>query len=390
MAAAKSQKSKSEASKRKTPKNVQKKIRYGVVGLGHIAQTAVLPAFKHASKNSVLTALVTHDPKKAKQLSAKYKVKHVYDYENFGELLTDDVVDALYICLPNNLHVDFTVEALKAGIHVLCEKPLALTEEEVAEMKAAADKGRAKLMTAYRLHFEPSNLKAIDICKSGKLGNLRHFSSDFSYLIKDPDNIRLQKAKGGGPLWDIGIYCINAARSIFQQEPIEVFAYESQGRSEKFNEVEEMVSAVLRFPNEKVATFTCSFGCASTADYKVYGTKGSLQLEKAYEYATPRKLVVKMEDGPEKVTKFSKNDQFAPEIVYFSEAILKNRVIEPGVEEGLADVRVIRALIESIEKNRSIEVEQIKSDRMRPNGKMKNVFPGISEPKQINVTSPSK
>src|SRR5687768_3067247 len=122
----------------KTKKQSKGPIRYGVVGLGHIAQVAVLPAFKQAKKNSVLSALVTDDAKKATKLSKKYGVSAVYNYDQFDELLNSDVVDALYIALPNHLHTDYTVKALRAGIHVLCEKPLALSVADCLKMSDAA------------------------------------------------------------------------------------------------------------------------------------------------------------------------------------------------------------------------------------------------------------
>jgi len=210
-------------------------IRYGVVGLGHIAQVAVLPAFKPAKKNSLLTALVTEDAKKARKLSQQYKVARVYTYEQFDELLTSDVVDALYICLPNHLHRDYATRALKAGVHVLCEKPLALSERDCLQMADAAAATGAKLMTAYRLHFEEANLEALKMCKSGKLGDLRYFTSSFSFQVTDPENIRLRSETGGGPLWDIGIYCISAARALFRAEPDEVFAFAGERPAHQLN-----------------------------------------------------------------------------------------------------------------------------------------------------------
>src|SRR6201987_4737010 len=137
-------------------KQKQKEIRYAVVGLGHLAQVAVLPAFAR-TRNSELAALITGDPAKQKQLSRKYKIKTVGTYEQYEECLRD--VDAVYIVLPNHLHKEFTVRALNAGIHVLCEKPLAVTEEECNVMIEAAEKNRRKLMVASRLHFEKANLE---------------------------------------------------------------------------------------------------------------------------------------------------------------------------------------------------------------------------------------
>jgi predicted dehydrogenase len=363
------------------------RIRYGVVGLGHIAQVAVLPAFAQAKKNSQLTALVTHDPKKARKLSSKYRVPAVYDYEHYEDLLNADVADALYICLPNHLHTDFAVRALRKGIHVLCEKPLALSETDCRAIADAAASSGAKVMTAYRLHFEQSNLKALDLCKRGKLGELRYFSSNFSYQVKDPGNIRLRQETGGGPVWDIGVYCINAVRTLFQSEPESVFAFAARNADKRFTEVDEMLSAVLRFPGDRLASFTCSFGADTAGSYEVYGTKGGLRLENAYEYATARELYLLKDGEVTKKTRFKKADQFAPEIAYFSNCILQDKDPEPSAEEGLKDVRVVEAINRSIETGLPIHLTggghegptEDMAARYRPHG----------EPKVINAHSPS-
>src|SRR5712672_3001708 len=139
------------------------KVRYAVVGLGYIAQIAVLPAFAHATENSEITALVSSDPKKLKELSRKYGVEHTYSYEQYAECLASGEIDAVYIALPNNMHRAYTEAAAQAGIHVLCEKPMAFDENECEAMIAEAERAQIKLMIAYRLHFEPGNLEAIRI-----------------------------------------------------------------------------------------------------------------------------------------------------------------------------------------------------------------------------------
>src|SRR5262245_2363940 len=224
-----------------------RKIRYAVVGLGHIAQVAVLPAFAHAGRNSVLTALVSDDSEKLRQLGQRYSVKLTYPYERYDDCLRSGDVDAVYIALPNSMHGEYSVRAANAGVHVLCEKPMAVTEKECQAMISAARKHKVKLMLAYRLHFEETNLKAIEIVKSGKLGEPRVFNSVFGLDVKE-GNIRTQADLGGGTLYDLGVYCINAARNLFHSEPEEVFAYSGTRNDSRFKEIDEMTSAVLRFP----------------------------------------------------------------------------------------------------------------------------------------------
>ena len=262
-----------------------KKIRYAVVGLGHLAQAAILPAFKNARKNSELAALVSNDKSKRQKLGKYYKIKHVFDYDSYDDCLKSGEIDAVYIVLPNHLHRDYTVRAAEAGIHVLCEKPLAVTVTECEQMIATTEANHVKLMTAYRLHLEEATLKAADDVRSGRLGDVKYFISTFS--MQASDGVRLKKNAGGGPLYDIGVYCINAARMFFAAEPLEVQGWTANSGDPRFAEVEESFSALLRFPGDRLATFTCSFGAEDTAEYRLVGTKGYLRADPGYYYGTP-------------------------------------------------------------------------------------------------------
>jgi predicted dehydrogenase len=363
------------------------KIRYAVVGLGHIAQVAVLPAFAHARQNSELTALISDDPVKHEKLCNKYKVQHTYSYEEYDKCLSSGAIDAVYIALPNNMHCDFTVRAAQAGIHVLCEKPMAVTEDECESMISAAEKARVKLMIAYRLHFEKANLEAVEIARSGKLGKPRFFSSVFAMQVKE-DNIRLKRELGGGTLYDIGVYCINAARSLFRAEPSEVHAFSISGNDPRFSEVDEMTGALLRFPDERLASFTCSFGAADVSAYELIGSEGNLRVEPAYEYVGElrHRLTVK---GKTRERTFSSRDQFAPELIYFSDCIINNLDPEPSGAEGLADVRVIRALYRSAEGGRPVLLEPY-IKRQRPGMEQEITRPAVDKPELINVQSASQ
>ena len=258
------------------------KVRYAVVGLGYIAQAAVLPAFAHARENSELAALVSGDPEKLKTLSRKYKVERSYSYEAFGDCLKSGAVDAVYIALPNHMHRAYAESAAAAGIHILCEKPMAFSEADCEAMIEAAEDGGVKLMIAYRLHFERGNLEAIETIKSGEIGEPRIFTSVFSQQVKK-GNSRLKKDIGGGSLYDMGIYCINAARYLFGAEPVEVFGWNIGSDNARFNEVPEMTSGILRFSGDRVASFTSSFGATDRSVFEVVGTKGVLKMDPAYE-----------------------------------------------------------------------------------------------------------
>lgn len=333
----------------------KKRIRYGVVGLGHIAQTAMLPAFKHARENSELCALYSGDPVKLDKVGKKYRVPQLYSYEQLEESFSRGDVDAIYIATPNNRHKEFVQIAARHRVHVICEKPMELSEVKCQSMIDAAEAYRIKLMIAYRLHFDAANLQAIEIARSKRIGELKIFSSVFTMQIRDRDNIRLQPKMGGGPLYDIGIYCINAARNIFHQEPVEVFAMASETGDSRFDKVHEMISCSLRFPKGELASFTVSFGASDSSSYDLIGTKGRLHIENGYDYANPMELHITKE-GKTKRKKFKKKDQFASELVYFSNCILNNIKPEPSGLEGLADVRVIEALYRSLNEKRSVQL----------------------------------
>jgi predicted dehydrogenase len=360
----------------------RKQVRYAVVGLGHIAQVAVLPAFGNARRNSRLAALVSGDPVKLEQLSKQYKVERTCSYEQYDELLKSGEIDAVYIALPNSLHAEYAIRAARAGVHVLVEKPMAVTEEQCEQMARAANEARVKLMVAYRLHFERANLEAIEVMRSGRIGEARAFNSTFAMHVV-PGNIRLSKALGGGTLYDIGIYCINAARGLFRDEPIEARAVATG----TLGEVEEMVSAVLRFPGERTASFVCSFGAADVSEYRIAGTKGDLALEPAYEYAVAlqHRLTI---DGERKERRFAKRDQFAPELLYFSDCVLKNHDPEPGADEGLADVRVIRALYRSAQTGQPVELAPYEK-RERQSLEQEIRRPPIDKPHTVHTQAPS-
>jgi len=361
------------------------KVRYAVVGLGHISQVAVLPAFETA-KNSELVAVVSSDAQKRDEVSKKYGLEHAYSYEDYAQALS--VVDAVYITVPNHLHREFSVRASQAGKHVLCEKPMAVTEEECAAMIQATEDNNVKLMIAYRLHFERGNLEAIQIANDGKLGKVRAFTSEFGQQVVE-NNIRLTEPveKGGGPVYDMGVYCINAARYLFQAEPSELFAVSASSEDPKFAKAEEMVSVSMRFPEERLATFLCSFGSADVSRYALIGTKGTLAAEPAYEYAMPIKHRLTI-DGESKNKAFPKRDQFAAEVTYFSNCIRKNKEPEPSGFEGLVDVRIIRAIYESIKTGTMVAIPEI-SKKQRPSMKQEIELPAHEEPETVDVESPS-
>jgi predicted dehydrogenase len=361
-------------------------VRYAVVGAGHIAQVAVLPGFQHAKENSKLAAIVSGDATKRDALKKKYNVD-VYSYEQYDQMLESGTVDAVFIALPNHLHADYTIRAAKRGVHVLCEKPMAVTDDECEQMVAAAEENHVRLMIAYRLHFEEANMDAVEIAQSGELGNLRFFSSIFSLNVK-PGNIRVKREAGGGTVYDLGVYCINAARYLFREEPIQVNAFSANNGEERFREIDEMTTAQLKFPGDRLAQFTSSFGASDTAEYDLVGSKGWLHLSNAYEYIGERMMAISA--GEKKTTlKFQTTDQFAPELIYFSDCILDKKEPEPSGYEGWMDVRIVLAIYESARTGRPISIKPL-SIRKRPDPSQIINRPAIKKPELIGTSAASQ
>jgi predicted dehydrogenase len=329
-------------------------LRFAVIGLGHIAQAAVLPAFRHARPHVELTALVSGTQAKLKKLGARYRVKHLVSYGDADKLFDSGAIDAVYVATPNTEHVEWTVRAAEAGLHVLCEKPLATSVRDCERMIDACDRNNVKLMTAYRLHFERCNLEVAELVRKNRIGEARYFDSQFSMQVKS-GNIRTERELGGGPEWDIGIYCQNAARYVFADEPTQVWATATNSGDPRFEEIPETVHAILKFPGERIANFICSFGAADRSRYEIVGTRGSVVCDPAYEYAEGLGYELTIGEKKKK-KKFAKSDQFAPELIYFANCVRRDRTPEPSGKEGLIDVAIIEAIHESIATGRWVEL----------------------------------
>jgi predicted dehydrogenase len=362
------------------------RIRIAVIGQGHFAQAAVLPAIEQL-EDVELTALVSGSKHKLDELGDRYGVQIRATYDELEELLASHRVDAVYVATPNDTHAELTVMSARHGIHVMCEKPMAPTEAECMQMIRACEQRRVKLMVAYRLHFESANLIAIEVARGGEIGEPRVFSSVFSMQVRD-GNIRTQPRRGSGPLYDIGVYCINAARYLFRAEPLEVTGMKFAGRDPRFQSVDEAFAVTMRFPGERVAQFTVSFGAHDRAQYQVLGTEGHLMLDNAYEYAAEMHLEVAGTHG-QKARTFPRRDQIAGEIEYFAKCIREDLEPEPSGWEGLADVRILQAIQASARFGRSVPIEPIPRPR-RPDLAQEMEVQAHELPPLVDVEQPTK
>ncbi len=337
------------------PKPVDRQVRWAIVGLGELALGEIMPAFAEC-KWSKPTALVSGHRDKALQVAEVYDIpeKNIYNYDNYDSIADNDEIDVIYIVLPNSMHAEFTIRALKSGKHVLCEKPMAANVEECQQMIDAADEASKKLMIAYRLHYEPFNLRVMEMCKSKKYGEIKTFSSSNCQNVPAP-NIRLSRELAGGPVGDVGVYSINAARYCIGAEPVEVSAIAHQPSDDpRFREVPESVAFTLKYPDGELAHCDCSFGSAVSRRYRVHCQKGYIDMDPAFSYTG---LELRAHDGKqEEQLLLSAVNHFASEMDHFSECILNDRDSDTPGSMGLADQRIIEAIAKSVETGKPVSI----------------------------------
>ncbi len=369
--------------------NDAKKVRYAIVGLGDIAQEDMMPGVEHTG-NSKITALVSSDAEKLDELGRKYELDATYSYEQFGEAVKSGTFDAIYLATPNWRHAEFIVPALEAGIHVLTEKPMEVSTEKCKEILAAEKRSSAKLMVAYRLHFEPATLDTIEKVRSGELGEVHIFNSTFAQMV-DPSNHRAHSGKLAGPVLDMGPYPVNAARYIFGNEPIEVVSAAGSRHAESGFDPDfaDTVTATLRFPGERLAQFTMSYYGNSTNSFIAVGTKGSVMLDPAYMFGKSLEQTTAIGEKKSKES-FKNTDHFGGELKYFSDCILNNEDVEPDGEEGYADVRVLEAIIKAVETGGSVKLEPFTRSKRIDTTAQKVELGAETTPDLVHASNPAK
>ncbi len=337
------------------------RVRFAVVGLGYVAQRAILPAFSHTGRFAELTTLVSSDPVKLRELGARYRVSNLYSLDEFDTALAADTFDAVYITLPNALHCDFALRAAIARKHILCEKPLALTSGECKEMIRVTQEHHVRLMVGYRLHFERSNMRAAAIVRSGEIGTPRIVDAVVSMQLSE-ESPRTRRELFGGPMYDIGIYGINAARYLFRSEPCRVAALTSSFNDTRFTDIAGLESAVLDFGAGRIATISASYGSTATSYFNVIGTAGTVRLSPAFDFEHAPSLEVSTAGRVER-EHYPISDQFAPEIIEFARCITDHVEPESSGLEGLADVRIIEAIERASATGRLVELGDFKKPR---------------------------
>ncbi len=321
------------------------KIRWGVLSTSKFAQTKIIPAVKHC-QHAEITAIASRDLGKAQEEAQRFSFAKAYG--SYEELLADSEIDAIYNPMPNHLHVSWSIKAMEAGKHVLCEKPIGLSSTEGQQLvDAAKQRPKLKVMEAFMYRLHPQWQRAKQMVDEGKIGQLRTIQSFFSYFNADPTNIRNKADIGGGALMDIGCYNISLSRLIFGEEPKRVFGiaeFDPQFQTDR------LASGVLDF-GRGTSTFTCSTQLSSYQRAIIFGTEGHIEIEIPFNAPPDRPTRMwHQHDGKVEEITFDICDQYTIEFDMFSLAVLNNTDVPTPLEDAVANMKIIEAVFESSKK----------------------------------------
>ena len=322
------------------------KVRWGVLSTAKIGRQWVIPAMQR-SQFGVVTAIASRDLSRAKAAAAELGIEKAYG--SYQELLSDRNVDAVYIPLPNHLHVPWSLRALKANKHVLCEKPIGLSLAEAEQLAgAAAARPKLKIMEAFMYRFHPQWQLARQIVREGRIGQLRTIHSHFSYYNDDPQNIRNQRDIGGGALMDVGCYPISLSRFIYDAEPQRVAGHIERDPT---TEIDRLTSAVLEF-FQGTATFTCATQLAPYQRVHIFGTSGRIEIEIPFNAPHDEPCRMRVQVGTQPGTaieeiRLEPCDQYMLQADAFARAILEDTPVPTPLADAVANMRVIERVAAS-------------------------------------------
>ncbi|HWI85837.1 MAG TPA: Gfo/Idh/MocA family oxidoreductase [Sphingomonas sp.] len=340
-----------------SPADPHRRVGYAIVGLGTYGLRVIVPQFVNC-RNSRLVAVVSGDRLKAKRVATQYGLpdRSIYDYQNFDTIADNPDVDIAYVCLPNSMHAEYVIRAAKAGKHVMCEKPMAVSVAECEAMIAACKQAGRKLMIGYRCHFEATNLEAMRLAASGAVGTRRYLRSEHGFVQRDPSLWRLKRAlSGGGSLMDMGIYSLQAARYMTGEEPIAVYAHESTDKNDpRFHEVEDRIEWELEFASGVIASCLSMYS-ANQNHVLLVGDTGRIEMEPATRYSDNhlwtgrdgRETEIAPPPGP-------RATQFAGQLDHFADCVVLDKEPIVSGEEGLRDIRIVEAIYRSAREKRRI------------------------------------
>ena len=319
-------------------------LRWGILSTASIGVQKVIPAIQRAERCEVV-AIASRNTARAEEVAAQLGIGRAHG--GYEDLLADGDVDAVYIPLPNHLHLDWTIAAARAGKHVLCEKPLAITAADAERMIAACESEGVLLMEAFMYRLHPMWQAVRDLIASGRIGELREVQSWFSYFNDDPADIRNQTEAGGGALFDIGCYSVNLSRMLFGAEPVRV---QGEVRRDEHLGIDVSTSGILGFP-DGVATFTCAIRSEPDQRVHVYGSRGRISIEIPFNIPPdlPTRVFLTAGGDPpvrpdtETLT-FEPADEYAIQAERFAAAALDGEPVPTPPSDAVANLRVIEEL----------------------------------------------
>jgi predicted dehydrogenase len=327
------------------------KVRWGILSSSKFAQTKIIPALLKCD-HAVVAAIASRDQAKAYEIASRFGIPKAYG--SYEELLADPEIDVIYNPMANHLHVPWSIKALEAGKHVLCEKPIGLNCADARRLLDASRKHpKLKVMEAFMYRHHPQWRRAKQLVEEGKVGQLRTIHSFFSYFNADPDNIRNKADIGGGGVMDIGCYNISLSRLIFGEEPkrvLGVLDYDPNFKTDR------LASGILDF-GRGTATFTCSTQLASYQRVNIFGDAGRIEIEIPFNAPPdqPCKMWLETSAGVEEIT-FDICDQYTIQGDLFSLAVINDTPVFTPLEDAVANMKVIEAVVESGRSAKWIEV----------------------------------
>jgi len=325
-------------------------IGWCVIALGRISMDHFMPGVK-ISQTGKIVALVSGHRDKAEKQAAIYGVSSnaIYSYENMDAIRDNKEIDAVYVALPNSMHAEYTIRSAKAGKHVLCEKPMATSVADAKSMIDACKAADRKLMIAYRCQYDPEHIKAMEMIRSGQLGQVQAIESAFGFNIS-PGEWRLdRKLSGGGPLMDVGIYCLNASRYLTGEEPNNIKAFSSViDHDGRFNTVEENVSWTMEFPSGIVAACNTTYGANMNGYFRVHGAKAAIEMQNAFNYDGMHLTAqIGREQKIDEVSPIREPMEFTRQADHFADCIRNNKTPKTPGEEGLRDTELLSQIYQA-------------------------------------------
>ena len=324
------------------------KLRWGLLSTAKINAALFKPLAK--SKRNTLFAVGSRSEESAQAYAAEHGIPRAHG--SYEALLADPEVDVIYNSLPNHLHAEWTIKALEAGKHVLCEKPFALTLAEVDAMTEAAQRTGKALAEAFMYRTHPQTFKVKEIIDSGKIGKILLIKGGFTFTFNRPGNYRLDPAFGGGALWDVGCYPINYARSMLGLEPLEVFGWQATGESG----IDESFSGQMRFPGDVHAQFDCGFRGPFRAFIEIVGEQGTLEIPSPF-HAGKKSEILLIRDGKTKTIEIKGQHQYLGEVEDMADAILLGKAPHISLADSRANVAAILALYKSAKTGKVVKLK---------------------------------